>query len=75
LLQTIKELKESSDTGVIESLRLSLKEFMKKSTKAVSERSKIESRLNALKEQGQRFVAVQDLSGQYQDRSSQQDYE
>ena len=56
LLQTIKELKESSDTGVIESLRLSLKEFMKKSTKAVSERSKIESRLNALKEQGQRFV-------------------
>lgn len=29
---------------------------MKKSTKAVSERSKIESRLNALKEQGQRFV-------------------
>lgn len=56
LLQTIKELKESSDTEVIESLRLSLKEFMKKSTKAVSERSKIESRLNALKEQGQRFV-------------------
>ena len=56
LQQTIKELKESSDTEVIESLRLSLKEFMKKSTKAVSERSKIESRLNALKEQGQRFV-------------------
>lgn len=56
LQQTIKELKESSDTEVIESLRLSLKEFMKKSTKAVSERSKIEGRLNALKEQEQRFV-------------------
>lgn len=56
LQQTIKELKEASDTEVIESLRLRLKEFLKKSVDAVSEKSKIEAKLNALKEQGQRFV-------------------
>lgn len=56
LQQTIKELKEASDNEIIESLRLRLKEFLKKSVDAVSEKSKIEVKLNALKEQGQRFV-------------------
>lgn len=56
LQQTIKELKEASDNEIIESLRLRLKEFLKKSVDAVSEKSKIEVKLNVLKEQGQRFV-------------------
>lgn len=56
LQQTIKELKEASDNEIIESLRLRLKEFLKKSVDAVSKKSKIEVKLNALKEQGQRFV-------------------
>lgn len=56
LQSTIKEIKESSDTEIIESLKASLKEFTKKSTTAILERSKIESKLNTLKCQEQRFV-------------------
>lgn len=56
LQATIKEIKESSDTEIIESLKTSLKEFIGKSNEAISKKNKIEIKLNALQEQEQRFI-------------------
>lgn len=56
LEEAIKELNMSSPSGTVDSLKVSLKTYRKKSSEAVRIKSDIDKRMQCLEEQHQRFI-------------------